>query len=307
MPGTAPPPVSAEQERTLQETGGFCSKFCLAIPLGTWWGVNVRLSGLYIVVWGLLGWFADYYTSWEWAFLWAVLSVLVVGGSILVHEFGHAIATNVLGGRATEIMLWPLGGVTLLDHNGGPRIDLLISVAGPLTHIPQAVFWLVQALIASGIGNCSGQSWIARNCAADFWDLFWYRVSAMGVAINIVMLVGNLIPMYPLDGGRALLDAFLSCGMTPRMAAIFSVALSMPMAVATAVLVVVYLKDWVTFSLALLLLIPNLFMVYLIVKRQLHVHPSFRNLKISRDEMDVPILSNDTNPSTDAEMSPVRL
>lgn len=80
------------------------------------------------------------------AVLWAfIVFGLVLFSSVLVHELGHSLAARCVGGRADEIVMWPLGGLAYLSHDTGPKGDLWVTFAGPLTHIPQAAIWFVIA------------------------------------------------------------------------------------------------------------------------------------------------------------------
>jgi hypothetical protein len=63
--------------------------------------------------------------------------------AVLVHEFGHSLAARCVGGSADRIILWPLGGLAYISHDAGPAADLWVTLAGPLTHIPQAGVWML--------------------------------------------------------------------------------------------------------------------------------------------------------------------
>lgn len=64
---------------------------------------------------------------------------------------------------------------------------------------------------------------------------------------NILLFLLNLFPAFPLDGGRALLDIYLACGMTPRRAASLCVALSVPLTMTAGILFVIFWGDWLSF------------------------------------------------------------
>ena len=129
----------------------------------------------------------------------SVLSRLVVGGPILIatvllHELGHATACRRVGGTAQRILLWPLGGLAYIAHDAGEKSDMFVTIAGPATHVPQALVWLVLATV-SNEGNA-----FALICLQSMW-------------LNILLLCFNLfLPAYPLDGGRLLVDALLLRG-----------------------------------------------------------------------------------------------
>lgn len=73
--------------------------------------------------------------------------------TVLIHEFGHSLAARSVGGHAHTILLWPLGGLAYCSHDAGPKADLWVTFAGPLTHVPQIGFWtLIAWVIDSGGG-----------------------------------------------------------------------------------------------------------------------------------------------------------
>ena len=126
---------------------------------------------------------AGHYSS----IIWNVLEYVALFGIVTLHEFGHAFACRSVGGRANEIVLWPLGGVAYVDPPQRPGAVLWSIAAGPLVNaalIP--AFGLLQVL-ASGL------------LPPDL------RVLVANLAyINVALLVFNLVPIYPLDGGQIL-------------------------------------------------------------------------------------------------------
>lgn len=79
--------------------------------------------------------------------------------SVLIHEFGHCFGARCVGGKATQIILWPLGGLAFIGHDSGPKGDLWVTLAGPLTHIPQAGVWyLLSGLMGTSTPHSPGYS-----------------------------------------------------------------------------------------------------------------------------------------------------
>src|SRR5215831_5134625 len=71
------------------------------------------------------------YTS----YVWNVLECVAFFAIILVHEFGHALACRQVGGRASEVMLWPLGGAAYISPPPRPGATLWSIAAGPLVNL----------------------------------------------------------------------------------------------------------------------------------------------------------------------------
>ncbi len=122
--------------------------------------------------------------------VWAVYEYLALFALVLMHEFGHSFACRQVGGRADEIVLWPLGGIAFVSPPPRPGAMLWSIAAGPLVNVALAPL-LELALIAAQ------QNW--RYQAPDAVTLvYWIRT------INLALLFFNLIPVYPLDGGQIL-------------------------------------------------------------------------------------------------------
>ena len=149
----------------------------------------------------------DVYLHWSWFLLavygisiragryssmaWPVLEYLALFLIVLVHEFGHALACRQVGGQANQIVLWPLGGVAYVAPPPRPGATLWSIAAGPLVNVVLAPILTVLALAgkASGWGEAmpNGFQFIKALCY-----------------INWALLIFNLLPIYPLDGGQIL-------------------------------------------------------------------------------------------------------
>jgi Zn-dependent protease len=122
---------------------------------------------------------------------WNVLEYLALFLIVLLHEFGHALACRQVAGRANQIVLWPLGGVAYVDPPPRPGATLWSIAAGPLVNVALFPILLVIFFLGRSLG------W-----AATTPDL--YRLVRSVLYIDIGLLVFNIIPVYPLDGGQIL-------------------------------------------------------------------------------------------------------
>jgi Zn-dependent protease len=122
---------------------------------------------------------------------WNVVEYLALFAIVLLHEFGHAFACRQVGGKAERIMLWPLGGVAFVQPPPRPGALLWSIAAGPLVNVMLLPGTFLAFAIASGAG------W--GNAYPDF-----VRFLLSIAAINLVLLLFNLLPIYPLDGGQIL-------------------------------------------------------------------------------------------------------
>ena len=153
-----------------------------------------------------------------------------IGASLLFHEMCHAWAGHHLGYRVREIGLLPIGGYTLFRKRSGTRWgDLFISLAGPLGNGMICV-----GLVALEVGLLDGDI-MARLCQtiallygddAAIEGLPFLVVWANAVLrINVILLIFNLLPAFPLDGGRAL-RIILSHVWTERHAGVITMWVS---------------------------------------------------------------------------------
>lgn len=124
-------------------------------------------------------------------YAWSALEYFALFVIVLLHEFGHAFACRSVGGKANRIMLWPLGGVAYVDPPQRPGATLWSLAAGPLVNVALAPIFLAAFWAASSFG------WEQTN--PDLYQL------AYGVLwIDLGLLIFNLLPIYPLDGGQIL-------------------------------------------------------------------------------------------------------
>jgi Zn-dependent protease len=152
------------------------------------WGIDVRMHW----TWLIGAWFDFQYHSAEYTSpVWNAVEYLSIFGIVLLHEFGHVLACRQVGGRADRIVLWPLGGVALVQPPPRPGAFLWSLAAGPLVNVA-----LVPAtLLLLALSHFAGWGEVAP-------DLGHY-VIALAV-INFGLLVFNLLPIFPLDGGQIL-------------------------------------------------------------------------------------------------------
>lgn len=137
------------------------------------------------------------------AFGLAILSAFGFFGSILLHELGHAFAAIRRGVGISSIQLWMLGGVARMDREtDSAEAELEVAVAGPaVTLAIVAVLFLVGG-IATGFGEFGHIFRLAAEFKTDGGVSAFLSLIAWLATINGLVLVFNLLPAFPMDGGR---------------------------------------------------------------------------------------------------------
>jgi len=117
-----------------------------------------------------------------------LLLVFLLGFSVVLHELGHSLVAIRKGGRVQEIVLYPIGGMARISHlPANPKDEFLIAAAGPAVSL---LLTLCGGLLAVG--------WASLGSAMLM--LFFVNLAA----INLILALFNLIPAFPMDGGRIL-------------------------------------------------------------------------------------------------------
>lgn len=122
-----------------------------------------------------------------------VLFIVLLFACVLAHEFGHIFAAKRYGINTPEVTLWPIGGVASLERiPDNPREELVVAIAGPLVNV------VIAAAIILFLGfslDTAAMTEIENPRAGLMMRL---------AAANIFLVVFNMIPAFPMDGGRVL-------------------------------------------------------------------------------------------------------
>jgi Zn-dependent protease len=116
---------------------------------------------------------------------WSVVEYLALFLFVLLHEFGHVFACRQTGGQSDQIILWPLGGIAYVNPPQRPSAQLWSIAAGPLVNVVLAALLTVSFLIPLDAKFLDARAFLER---------LWF--------INFLLLLFNLLPVYPLDGGQ---------------------------------------------------------------------------------------------------------
>ncbi len=174
-----------------------------SIPVGRLFGIEIRIHLTFLLLLGFI-WSTEAAAQDASAALRVLALVGIIFGSVVLHELGHALVARSSGIPAKGIILLPIGGITILDEanaipdpiNGWKR-DIRIAVAGPLVNL--LIAGLSALVLLTVIPNFSLTARPLLNPGALLRSIVWS---------NLYLGLFNLLPAYPMDGGRVLRALF---------------------------------------------------------------------------------------------------
>jgi Zn-dependent protease/predicted transcriptional regulator len=190
--------------------------------VGTLLGVPIRVHVTFLL---LLFWFGAVSAESGQGYLRGVVFLLLLFGCVVLHELGHATMARRYGVKTSEIVLYPIGGVARLERIPSGKAELLIAIAGPLVNL------VLAAMIWSGL------QLVPTSGPATPEDLFAGPLAWRLLYANVVLFVFNLIPAFPMDGGR-ILRASLSMALGQERATVIASRVGQGLAVLFAIVAI---------------------------------------------------------------------
>jgi len=125
---------------------------------------------------------------------------------VLLHEFGHCFGARYVGGEADEILLWPLGGLAYANPPHTPRAHMITTIAGPMVNV--IICALCSFIIVLWTGRLGAVPWNPIHPMMPMDTTFYPSDTQMWLlrvyGISYLLLLFNMLPIYPFDGGRVL-------------------------------------------------------------------------------------------------------
>ena len=174
---------------------------------------------------------------------WAGVIIVLLFLFVLIHELGHALVARYYGQSTDRIIFFPLGGGAYIPQMPKTvRAEIAVYLAGPLSNLVLAII-LLPLLLLSVDGILFLRYYLNPFSNLLLPNNWWAQLLSISIAVNLLLGLLNLIPAYPLDGGRVL-QALLRKPLGARKATIFVSILGFLSGVA--LLVFSYLRgDWV--------------------------------------------------------------
>ncbi|MDQ1300734.1 MAG: Zinc metalloprotease [Chloroflexota bacterium] len=180
--------------------------------------VRIHITFLLVVAWAAYSGFTAGRADWLQGVGFMVALTLLLFLCVLLHELGHSLVAQLFGVHVADITLWPLGGLARIakmpEH---PYQEFVMTAAGPATNILLVILLSLAALVWLGPGELltlAASPWLLRSFLSS---MSGETLLVMLIANNALLAVFNLIPAFPLDGGR-MLRALLAAVMPYRRA-----------------------------------------------------------------------------------------
>jgi Zn-dependent protease/CBS domain-containing protein len=165
--------------------------------IGRFSGIDVRVHWTFFLLLAFFA-FVGYQTSDSLVgALTATVTIVALFFCVLLHEFGHSLVAQRLGLEIHSITLLPIGGVSNLESlPEKPSDEVKITLAGPLVNVVLAPIFFGVGLLFGAVPRMPADVFTGMGSVGEFFFYLGY--------LNVVLAVFNLIPAFPLDGGRIL-------------------------------------------------------------------------------------------------------
>jgi Zn-dependent protease len=185
--------------------------FGRSVRVGALYGIEIRLDPSVLIIFTLVVWvlgasvFPSWHPLWSSGLAWgtALSAGVIFLASLLAHEMAHSLVALRHGLRVPRITLFMLGGVAEMEQEPDtPRAEFLIAIAGPVMSLLLGVAFILYAVV---LAPPEFTDLLARDREAALASLSPVTSLLLWLgSVNIVLAVFNMVPGFPLDGGRVL-------------------------------------------------------------------------------------------------------
>ena len=179
------------------------------LRIGALFGIEIRLDSSLILIFSLLvyllganvfpGWHPDWQTGTTW--LTAIAAGVLFFASVLAHELAHSLVSQHFGIEVRRITLFLFGGLAEIEEEpGNPRAEFLIAIVGPATSLLLGILF---TLVGTSLAGADFADLLADNEKTAMAGLSPLSTLMLWLGpINLVLGLFNMVPGFPLDGGR---------------------------------------------------------------------------------------------------------
>jgi stage IV sporulation protein FB len=180
--------------------------------------IRIHFTFLLVVAWAVYIGFEDGGANWLQSVGFMVAFVLLLFLCVLLHELGHSLVAQLFGVKVVDITLLPIGGLARMTKMPDrPYQEFVMAAAGPATNIALAVALSLVAVAWIGPGRILSLTLSSELLDSFLSDNGGQTLLALLILNNVFLAVFNLIPAFPLDGGR-MLRSFLAALVSYRRA-----------------------------------------------------------------------------------------
>jgi len=176
--------------------------------IGRLFGIQIRIDWSWLIIFTLVVWslgasLGEFHDDWSTVVVWttAVAAALLFFASVLAHEMAHSLFAKSRGVPVRVITLFLFGGVSNIEREpDSPGSEFVMAILGPLTSFAVGALLLILASVITGrtAGAVSNPEELIQSLTPLTTVLYWVGV------INVFLGAFNLVPGFPLDGGRVL-------------------------------------------------------------------------------------------------------
>ncbi len=161
--------------------------------IARFWGIDIymHVTFVLIVLWVAFTYWVEFH-NWA-AVLGGILFILLLFACVVLHEYGHALTARRYGIRTRDITLYPIGGVARLERiPDQPIEELWVALAGPAVTLAIAVVLFFAMVVTGTLPPLRSISLASGSLVLRLF------------AVNVLLFLFNLLPAFPMDGGRVL-------------------------------------------------------------------------------------------------------
>ncbi len=163
-----------------------------SLKIASVFGIEVRIHITFLLFLAWI-WFSYYQVAGVDGAIQGVIFILILFACVLLHEFGHAFAARAFGIRTPDITLLAIGGVARLTRiPDKPWQELVVAIAGPLVNVIIAAVLIFVIRVSADLQQL------------EHLESPRFEMLAKVASLNVMLVLFNLIPAFPMDGGRVL-------------------------------------------------------------------------------------------------------